>query len=200
MHQQLDDDGDPDVAHLVVLQLVDLLCDQGVYGGLKLGLFLALLLGHVLALEVDAVADEGGPLLEGLGEFSADFLGDEGDEIFDRDPQFLNQLGAGVDGGVAVLEEAVEGAEPDVVEGLDVEVGLDQDELLQVLEDGERQQGQDLLELEVVVGGGGLVVEVDEHELLPGPFSMHAYSGRKLRRKEKVRSEVPVPGCGCRYP
>lgn len=175
MHQELEDDGDTNVPHLVVLQLVHFLCYQGVYGRLKLGLFLALLLGHVLPLEVDTVADEGGPLLEGLGEFSADFLGDEGDEIFDGYPEFLDQLGAGVDGGVAVLEEAVEGAQPYVVESLDVEVGLDENELLQVLEDGERQQGEDLLELEVVVGGGGLVVEVDKHELLPGPFSMHAY-------------------------
>ena len=50
-----------------------------------------------------------------------------------------------------MLEEAIEGAQPDVVKSLDVEVRLDQDELFQILEDGEWQQGQDLLELEVVV-------------------------------------------------
>lgn len=83
MHQQLDDDGDPDVPHLVILQLVHLLCYQGIYGCLKFGFFLALLLGHVLSLEVDAIAYERWPLLEGLGEFSTDFLGDKGYEIFD---------------------------------------------------------------------------------------------------------------------
>ena len=65
-----------------------------------------------------------------------------------------------------MCEDAVNRAESDVVIGLDVEVGLDEDELLHVFHDAVGKEGKYLLELEVVVGGGSFVIEVDEGELL----------------------------------
>lgn len=43
MDQQLNDDRDPDVSNLIVLQLVDLLRDQGLEGKIKFCLLLPLL-------------------------------------------------------------------------------------------------------------------------------------------------------------
>ena len=50
-----------------------------------------------------------------------------------------------------------------------VEVRSDENELLELFCDTEGEQCEYVFELEVVLGGGGLVVEVDEHELFLGP-------------------------------
>ena len=48
---------------------------------------------------------------------------------------------------------------------LDVEVRFDKYEILQILDKSEREQREYVLELEVVVRGRSLVVEVHENEL-----------------------------------
>ena len=52
-----------------------------------------------------------------------------------------------------------------IVMRLDVEVRFDKYEILQILDKSEREQREYVLELEVVVRGRSLVVEVHENEL-----------------------------------
>lgn len=83
---------------------------------------------------------------------------------------------------------------------LDVEVGFDEDEILQILDQPQGQQREDVLKLEIVVRRWSLVVEVHKYKLLLSPAYDTTYSGLKFLRKNRVSYKVWLPGGGCRKP
>jgi hypothetical protein len=60
-----------------------------------------------------------------FGELGADLFGYEADEVVDGDFEVGAELGAGVECGVALGEDPVDGAETYIVKRLDAEVGFD---------------------------------------------------------------------------
>ena len=128
--KQLQNDRNTDISHLVVLQLIHLLCYQCFYRQLKLCLFFSLLLTHVLSLEIYPVVDKRLSFFEGFWKLWTYLLGYECYEIFCWDFQILEQFWARVYCLVSVFEEAIERAKSDIIKGFNVKVGFDQDKLL----------------------------------------------------------------------
>lgn len=68
----------------------------------------------------------------------------------------------------------------------DIKVRFDQNEILQILDQSQRQQREDVFKLKIVIRRGSLVVEVNKSELLFWPALDTTYSGLKCLRKNNV--------------
>lgn len=133
--QELDDDWHSDISGFIVFQLVNLLCDKSREGHLKLFLVSFLSFTHVLSLHVNPIAHQRRSSLHQFWKLSADFFGDKSDEILDLNIDVLEEFSAIFHSEVPAAEDPVDGAEPQVVESFDVEVGFYQYEPIETLHD-----------------------------------------------------------------
>jgi hypothetical protein len=117
-----------------------------------------------------------------------------------RYPQFFDKLLAIIEGGVMPGAVLIDGSEPDIIVGLNIKVRFDQNEGGHSLDDAEGDEGEDLLELEVVLGGRSLVVEIDKSESFFDAASTIMYSGRKFLMRLSVRLPLDLLGVGWRKP
>jgi hypothetical protein len=195
-HQQLQHHGDAQFSQLIILQLVDLLGDERLHRALEIVFLLDLLLAQVLSLHVDAVGQQGGSALEVARELLADLLGYERHEVMHLVVLPLHQLLAVLQRLVGLRKDLVRMAQH--VEGADVEVGLHEVETAHLLDHPQRQQVEGVLELEVVVGGRSVVVEVDEGKRHARSAYMMTYSGWKFLTRYSSSSFSARLGAGWR--
>ena len=163
--KQLDDDWDAEFSKFIVLQPVDLLRYERVNGHLELIFLVSLRLSQVLALQIEAIVYQRGSSFDVFREFSTDFLRHETHKILGFNFEMRTKFTTVLQRAILLRKDLINGAKTHIVMRLDVEVRFDKYEILQILDKSEREQREYVLELEVVVRGRSLVVEVHENEL-----------------------------------
>jgi hypothetical protein len=134
--EHFEDNWNSQLANLVIFQLIYLLGDEGIDGFLKLMLLPLLFLRHFLSEKIHSVIPQRRISLILLRKFLTVSLGDKPDELLHVNFEFIAELLAVVDGGVALVEEAARDGDGDVVHGPQVEGGLDQYERHHLLQNG----------------------------------------------------------------
>jgi hypothetical protein len=107
---------------------------------------------QVLAGQIDAVGGQRGFLFEFGGKLLAVHFRDEAGELARFDVQHFTEIGASLGGGVVFAEVLLDNtSQPYEIDGLDVEIGFDKNELIHFIDDTERQQHEDVSEFQEVV-------------------------------------------------
>lgn len=126
MNQQLDYHWDSDVSKLIVLQFVYIFSDKGANRHLKLVFLFFLLLGHVLSLQIHAIAQKRWPPLHYFWKLGTNLFWDKSNEVFDGYFQMIKELCTVLDGTVATGEYTIDRSEAKIVVGFDIEGGLNE--------------------------------------------------------------------------